>query len=83
MVTSMDDSGPPQALSLPRLQAMLREFGPSYFNRTGRHPLLYFQLLLLSQQFESVSDILVLPISIPFHLTSSFVYFFLQFFFQK
>jgi nuclear pore complex protein Nup93 len=52
MVTSMDDSGPPQMLSLPRLQTIIRDFGPSHFNRTGQQPLLYFQLLLLSQQFE-------------------------------
>ncbi len=42
----------PCTQSLASLQQMLCEYGPSHFNPQGRSPLLYFQVLLLSQQFE-------------------------------
>lgn len=37
---------------LGKLQALITQYGPEHFNKSGRNPLLYFQLLLLTQQFE-------------------------------
>src|SRR5690242_4123976 len=39
---------------LHKLQALLVEYGPEHFSRNGKYPLQYFQVLLLSQQFERV-----------------------------
>jgi nuclear pore complex protein Nup93 len=39
---------------LKKLQDLLLTYGPSHFNKSGRNPLLYFQVLLMSQQFELV-----------------------------
>eukprot|EP00029_Vermamoeba_vermiformis_P006383 TRINITY_DN2483_c0_g1_i2.p1 TRINITY_DN2483_c0_g1~~TRINITY_DN2483_c0_g1_i2.p1 ORF type:complete len:833 (-),score=260.37 TRINITY_DN2483_c0_g1_i2:26-2524(-) len=53
MITSVEEVAPAvSVLSLPRLQSLLREYGPAHFNKDGQHPLLYFQILLLTQQFE-------------------------------
>jgi hypothetical protein len=58
MITSVEEVAPAvSVLSLPRLQSLLREYGPAHFNKDGQHPLLYFQILLLTQQFEVVSRI--------------------------
>eukprot|EP00698_Gefionella_okellyi_P023163 TRINITY_DN7825_c0_g1_i1.p1 TRINITY_DN7825_c0_g1~~TRINITY_DN7825_c0_g1_i1.p1 ORF type:complete len:836 (-),score=197.95 TRINITY_DN7825_c0_g1_i1:20-2527(-) len=39
-------------ITLPELQQTLVQYGPGHFNKGGRSPLLYFQVLVLSQQFE-------------------------------
>jgi len=41
-----------EALSLASLQDQLNKSGERHFNHDGRHPLRYFRVLLISQQFE-------------------------------
>ena len=54
----------PPALSshqytLGELQKLLRGYGPGHFNQGGRTPLLYLQVLFLSQQFHEAVDFLM------------------------
>lgn len=57
-----DDSNAPLPLAfsstdypLTKLQEVITHYGSQHFSQNGRQPLLYFQVLLLSQQFELVS----------------------------
>ncbi len=58
MVREADEQLPPAFANydypLKKLQDLLLNYGPSHFNKSGRNPLLYFQVLLMSQQFELV-----------------------------
>jgi len=62
-VLESDHPLPPPTLSsteypLGKLQNLLLEYGAEHFNRNGRNPLLYFQILLMSQQFEKAIEYL-------------------------
>lgn len=50
MISTLDGDASSQHLSLTQFQKTLRDYGPNHFN----NPLLYFQVLLLSLQFEHV-----------------------------
>lgn len=59
-MASIDDTQQPGSdNSLEKLQKDLRDWGPAHFNPKGTNPLLYFQVLLLSQQFEEVNNIFI------------------------
>ena len=58
-----DEEHPPQSITthentLANLQKMLRDWGPGHFDPTGSNPLFYFQILVLSQQFEQAVEYL-------------------------
>jgi nuclear pore complex protein Nup93 len=44
---------------LEQLQRLILRYGPDHFNSKSRNPLLYFQVLLMTQQFERAVDYLV------------------------
>eukprot|EP01117_Protostelium_nocturnum_P005115 TRINITY_DN1857_c1_g1_i2.p1 TRINITY_DN1857_c1_g1~~TRINITY_DN1857_c1_g1_i2.p1 ORF type:complete len:677 (+),score=163.44 TRINITY_DN1857_c1_g1_i2:364-2394(+) len=54
MVKEVDSTNVFSAYNYPlaRLQQLLTEYGSSHFSRNGRNPFLFFQVMLLSQQFE-------------------------------
>ncbi|KAJ1981318.1 nuclear pore complex subunit [Dimargaris verticillata] len=50
---------PDDQYSLRDLQRLLTRFGPNHFNPNGSNPILYFQVLLLSAQFEQAINFLL------------------------
>lgn len=42
-------------LSLERFQKKVRDLGPAHFNHSGKDPMQYFRVLLLTLQFEKVT----------------------------
>lgn len=58
--TEGQGEAPHEKYGLRDLAAVLRKFGEAHFDPKGSRPLLYFQVLLLSGQFERVS-LLALP----------------------
>eukprot|EP01127_Copromyxa_protea_P018780 TRINITY_DN5981_c0_g1_i1.p1 TRINITY_DN5981_c0_g1~~TRINITY_DN5981_c0_g1_i1.p1 ORF type:complete len:830 (-),score=190.91 TRINITY_DN5981_c0_g1_i1:158-2584(-) len=58
MVNLESGSSPRSGHSLEDLQERIVTLGHSQFNKTGQTPLLYFQVLLMTQQFEMAVDFL-------------------------
>lgn len=62
MISESEDPIPPgftsNDYSLSKLQNLLIEYGPDHFTKSGKNPLLYFQVLLMSQQFEKAIEYL-------------------------
>jgi len=52
-----EDEGGHERYGLKELGKVLRRFGESHFSPGGKRPLLYFQVLVLSGQFELVSSL--------------------------
>lgn len=53
-----------ERFTLRDLAKVLVKFGEAHFDPKGQRPLLYFQILLLSGQFERVSDIVLAGVTI-------------------
>lgn len=55
MISAYDISPTPHKhLTLYQFQQEIKKQGPQLWNKDGKTPLIYFQLLLMSQQFEFV-----------------------------
>jgi nuclear pore complex protein Nup93 len=55
-----EEEAPHERYGLRDLGKVLVKFGEAHFDPKGNKPMLYFQVLLLSGQFERVSDLLLL-----------------------
>jgi len=56
MISKKPQSNTRKEFTIQDLQRQVEKFGASHFNRDGKSPFLYFQVLLMAQQFEIAID---------------------------